>query len=115
MYTLGTLILALQVQEGAAPLAGSNIIGIIRETGPVNQGFASVAGQSGGISRLNDLNLRLDLFLRDQRRPVGNNLFNLGSAPSKPRDGRWPSKNQWRDLFGESFNRTSILTTYAHA
>ena len=41
MHTLGTLVLALQVQEGAAPLAtdvgGVNVIDILRETGPVNQ------------------------------------------------------------------------------
>jgi biopolymer transport protein TolQ len=40
LHTLGTLILALvQVQEGAAPLAGDvsvNVIDIVRETGPVN-------------------------------------------------------------------------------
>lgn len=39
MHTLGTLVLALQVQtqEGAAPLAGSNLVELLRETGPVNQ------------------------------------------------------------------------------
>ncbi len=38
LHTLGTLVLALQVQEGAAPLAGSgNVIELVRETGPVNQ------------------------------------------------------------------------------
>ena len=38
MHTLGTLVLALQVQDGAAPLpASSNIIELVRETGPVNQ------------------------------------------------------------------------------
>ena len=37
MYTLGTLVLALQVQEGAPSLAGSgNVIDILRDTGPVN-------------------------------------------------------------------------------
>ena len=38
MYTLGTLVLALQVQEGAAPLTGTdNIVGILSNTGPVNR------------------------------------------------------------------------------
>jgi biopolymer transport protein TolQ len=38
LYTLGTLVLALQVQEGAAPLAGTgNVIEILRNTGPVNR------------------------------------------------------------------------------
>ena len=38
MYTLGTLVLALQVQEGAAPLAGTGtVIEILRNTGPVNR------------------------------------------------------------------------------
>ena len=40
MLTLGTLVLALQVQEGAAPLAGTgdvNIVDIISSTGPVNR------------------------------------------------------------------------------
>lgn len=37
MHTLGTLVLALQVQEGAPSLAGSgNVIDILRDTGPVN-------------------------------------------------------------------------------
>jgi biopolymer transport protein TolQ len=37
LHTLGTLILALQVQEGAVPLAGSNIVELLSETGPVNK------------------------------------------------------------------------------
>jgi biopolymer transport protein TolQ len=40
LYTLGTLVLALQVQEGAAPLAGTgeiNVIDIVSQTGPVNR------------------------------------------------------------------------------
>ncbi len=40
MFTLGTFILALQVQEGAAPLAGTgdvNVIDILESTGPVNR------------------------------------------------------------------------------
>jgi biopolymer transport protein TolQ len=37
LHTLGTLILALQVQEGAAPLGGDvNVIDILRGSGPVN-------------------------------------------------------------------------------
>jgi biopolymer transport protein TolQ len=38
LYTLGTLVLALQVQEGAAPLAGTgNVIDILANTGPVSR------------------------------------------------------------------------------
>jgi biopolymer transport protein TolQ len=38
LHTLGTLVLALQVQEGAAPLAGTgNVVDIISNTGPVNR------------------------------------------------------------------------------
>ena len=37
MHTLGTLILALQVQEGAAPLGDVNVVELLRETGLVNQ------------------------------------------------------------------------------
>ena len=37
MYTLGALILALQVQDGAAPLAGSNLVELISQTGGVNR------------------------------------------------------------------------------
>jgi biopolymer transport protein TolQ len=38
LHTLGTLVLALQVQEGAAPIAGSgNLVELVRGTGPVNQ------------------------------------------------------------------------------
>ena len=36
MYTLGSLILALQVQEGATPLGDVNVVDILRGTGPVN-------------------------------------------------------------------------------
>jgi biopolymer transport protein TolQ len=43
LHTLGTLILALQVQEGAAPLAGDvNVIEILRSTGPVNIGVLAI-------------------------------------------------------------------------
>jgi biopolymer transport protein TolQ len=38
LYTLGSLVLALQVQDGSAPLAGSgDVIRLIRDTGPLNQ------------------------------------------------------------------------------
>jgi biopolymer transport protein TolQ len=37
LYTLGTVLLALQVQDGAAPLAGSNLVELISKTGPVNK------------------------------------------------------------------------------
>ena len=37
MHTLGTLILALQVQEGAPSLGDVDVIDLLRETGPVNQ------------------------------------------------------------------------------
>jgi biopolymer transport protein TolQ len=37
LHTLGSIVLALQVQDGAAPLAGTgSVIDGIRETGPVN-------------------------------------------------------------------------------
>ena len=36
MHTLALLILALQVQEGAAPVGDVNVTDILRETGPVN-------------------------------------------------------------------------------
>ncbi len=37
MYTLGSLVLALQVPDATAPLAGSgDVIRILRETGPIN-------------------------------------------------------------------------------
>ncbi|HXE79195.1 MAG TPA: MotA/TolQ/ExbB proton channel family protein [Vicinamibacterales bacterium] len=45
MHTLGTLILALQVQEGAAPLSVSgagNVIDLVRQTGPVNQAVLAI-------------------------------------------------------------------------
>ena len=38
MHTLGSLVLALQVQDATAPLAGSgDVIRILRDTGPLNQ------------------------------------------------------------------------------
>ena len=38
MYTLGSLVLALQVQDGSTALAGSgDVVRLIRDTGPLNQ------------------------------------------------------------------------------
>jgi biopolymer transport protein TolQ len=39
LHTLGSVVLALQVQEGAVPLpgAGSGVLDILRQTGPLNQ------------------------------------------------------------------------------
>jgi biopolymer transport protein TolQ len=38
LHTLGSLVLALQVQEGAAPLAGpSDVLNILAQTNPINQ------------------------------------------------------------------------------
>jgi biopolymer transport protein TolQ len=39
LYTLGSVILALQVQEGAVPLpaTGGGVLDILRQTGPLNQ------------------------------------------------------------------------------
>ena len=43
MYTLGSLVLALQVQDGAAPVAGTtDVVRLIRETGPINQAVLAV-------------------------------------------------------------------------
>jgi biopolymer transport protein TolQ len=45
LHTLGTLVLALQVQaqEGAAPSLGDvNVIDLLRETGPVNQAVLAI-------------------------------------------------------------------------
>ena len=42
MHTLGTLILALQVQEVAAPLGDVNVVDMLRETGPVNQAVLAI-------------------------------------------------------------------------
>ena len=43
MHTLGTLVLALQVQEGAPSTAGSaNVIDLLRDTGPVNQAVLAI-------------------------------------------------------------------------
>src|SRR5437870_356404 len=61
------------------------------------------------------LNLWRDLFLRNQRRPVRNNLLNLRPAARKTGNGGWPSKNQGRNLFREPFDSGAILTTHADA
>ena len=38
MHTLGSLVLALQVQDGGAPVAGTtDVVRLIRDTGPINQ------------------------------------------------------------------------------
>ena len=44
MHTLGSLILALQVQEGAAPVAatGGGIVDILKGTGPLNQAVFAI-------------------------------------------------------------------------
>ena len=45
MHTLGSLVLALQVQEGAAPLSGTpagGVIDILRDTGPLNQAVLGI-------------------------------------------------------------------------
>ena len=43
MHTLGSLVLALQVQDGAAPVAGTtDVIQILRDTGPINQAVLAV-------------------------------------------------------------------------
>ena len=42
MHTLGTLILALQVQEGVAGLADVNVVDMLRETGRVNQAVLAI-------------------------------------------------------------------------
>jgi biopolymer transport protein TolQ len=43
LHTLGSLVLALQVQDGAAPLAGTtDVVRLLRETGPINQAVLAV-------------------------------------------------------------------------
>ena len=42
LHTLGTFVLALQVQDGAAPLGDVNVIDLLRETGPVNQAVLGI-------------------------------------------------------------------------
>ncbi len=43
MYTLDSLVLALQVPDGSAPLAGSgDVIGLIKDTGPLNQAILAI-------------------------------------------------------------------------
>ena len=43
MHTLGSLVLALQVQDGAAPVAGTtDVVRLLRETGPINQAVLAV-------------------------------------------------------------------------
>ena len=43
MHTLGSLVLALQVQDASAPLAGSgDVIGLIKDTGPLNQAILAI-------------------------------------------------------------------------
>ena len=38
LHTLGSLVLALQVQDGAAPIAGTtDVVRLLRDTGPINQ------------------------------------------------------------------------------
>jgi biopolymer transport protein TolQ len=42
LHTLGTLILALQVQEGVAGLADVNVVEMLRDTGRVNQAVLAI-------------------------------------------------------------------------
>ena len=56
-----------------------------------------------------------DLFFRNQRRPVSNNLFNLRPAAGKTGHRRWSGQNQWSNLLRESLDRAAILATHADA
>lgn len=42
MYTLGSFVLALQVQDGAAPLPGPDVVRLVSHTGPINQAVLAV-------------------------------------------------------------------------
>jgi biopolymer transport protein TolQ len=43
LHTLGSLVLALQVQDGAAPVAGTtDVVSLIKDTGPINQAVLAV-------------------------------------------------------------------------
>src|SRR5215213_8815781 len=58
---------------------------------------------------------RRDLLLRDQRRPVSNDLLNLRPATREPRNCRWTSENQRSNLFREPFDRIPILPTHTNS
>src|SRR5215213_5561510 len=65
--------------------------------------------------RFQHFNSGPDLLLRDQRRPVSNNLFHLWTATRKSRHRRWTSQNQRRNLFRESFDRITILSPHTNS
>lgn len=51
MSTFGALVLALQLQEGAAPLPGSSsVIDLVQRTGPVNQSVLVILGLLSVVS-----------------------------------------------------------------
>src|SRR5260370_29056467 len=65
-------------------------------------------------SRFDHLYMWRDLALRNQPRPVGDYLFDLGPTAGETGHCGWASQDQRRDLFRESLDGDAILTAHAY-
>src|SRR5207244_4120953 len=65
-------------------------------------------------SRFDHLYMWRDLALRNQRRPVGDDLFDLWPTARETGDRRRTGQNQRRDLFRESLDGAAILTAHSY-
>src|SRR5687767_308124 len=67
------------------------------------------------LSRFNHFYTRFDFLFRNQRRPIGDDLFHFWPSPSKTCHTRRPSQHQGRDFFCESLDGGAIFTAHANA
>ena len=58
---------------------------------------------------------RLDFALRNKRRPVSYNLFDLGPAAGETSDSWRAGQNQRRNLFRETLYRAFVISPHPHA
>src|SRR6185437_562555 len=59
------------------------------------------------------LDLRLDLRLVDECRPIGNDLLDLWAAAGESGHTRWTVEHERRDLAREPLHRRSIIAAHA--
>ena len=57
----------------------------------------------------------IDLALRNERRPIGRDFFDLGPPAGETRDRRRAGQNQRRNLFRETLYSAFVVSPHAHA
>src|SRR5947209_337489 len=62
-----------------------------------------------------DFDARLDLRFRDERGPVGDDLFDFGATAREARHGGRPREYERRDLFREALDRRAVGAAHADA